>query len=194
MPKKPWGLPDWAKIWIRIMGLKNPTGDPHSSSVFRMLNSSLVLTSCGELCMLDVYSLLEQRWEEPFSANALITSIHFTVRLLVILFFITCVIKCTEHWYPFYELQHTISINQNENNHVWSMIVTDDSHTGTGSHCKTYSIRWLLFSWSKKRSLEEELTNYFCFAYTMLLYNRYVFSVKVSVVCSFILVSLTAIR
>ena len=54
--------------------------DPPSNSVFRMLNPVSVLTSCGVLCMPDVYSLLQQRCEGRFSANALITSAHFSVR------------------------------------------------------------------------------------------------------------------
>ena len=86
-----WGMP---KITMGITGLsKNLDSDnrieepywgydPPSSSVFRLLNPSLVLTSCGVLCLPDVYSLLEQRCEGRFSANALITSVRFTVRIV----------------------------------------------------------------------------------------------------------------
>lgn len=84
-----WGLP---KISIAITGLSKNLDrhnrieepywgyDPPSSSVFRMVNPASVLTSCGVLCMPDFYSLLEQKCEGRFSANALITSAHFSVR------------------------------------------------------------------------------------------------------------------
>ena len=89
-------IPGWGmlKITMGITGLSKNLDrdnrieepywgyDPPSSSVFRLLNPSLVLTSCGVLCLPDVYSLLEQRCEGRFSANALITSVHFTVRIV----------------------------------------------------------------------------------------------------------------
>ena len=86
MPKKIMGITGLSENLNKDNGIEEPYWgyDPPSSSVFRMLNPASLLTSCGELCMPDVYSLLEQRWDEPFSANAengLITSVRFTVRL-----------------------------------------------------------------------------------------------------------------
>ena len=63
MPKITMGITGLRENLNRDNRIEEPYwgDDPPPSSVFRMLNPSSVLTSCGELCMSDVYSLLEQR-------------------------------------------------------------------------------------------------------------------------------------
>ena len=63
MPKITMGITGLSENLNRDNRIEEPYWgyDPPPSSVFRMLNLSSVLTSCGELCMPDVYSLWKQR-------------------------------------------------------------------------------------------------------------------------------------